>query len=233
MLEKEKFSAQDAEFHNYIAALMDMDIPPKDFVHQFPLFTGGVNLARYLFFYEMYKKTLGMAGHICEVGIWKGSSFMYFSKLVQIFEPHSQTQVHGFDWFKGMDYKDQRDTSVHNGQYSGEKETLLKLIELQGLTATSVVHDMDVTKDIVPFLEANLSLTFKVIFLDCAVYEVLEVCLKNLWPRLVKGGVLIFDHANNQEVPQEQAAIRDVLGSDLALMSWPHTRTPTAYVQKA
>lgn len=232
MLEKDKFTAQDAEFHDYIESLLAMDIPKKDMVHQFPLFTGWVNIARYLFCYEMYKKTLDVTGHICEIGIWKGASFLFFSKLVKIFEPYAQTQVHGFDWFQGMDYQDGRDVSVHQGQYSGEKDTLLKLIEMQGLEGTSIVHDMDVTKGLVPFLEKNQSLQFKLIFLDCAVYEVLQICLEHLWPRLSKGGIMIFDHANNQEVPQEQAAIRDVLGDELALQSWPHTRTPTAFLVK-
>ena len=71
------------------------------FIHYFPCFTGSQTLSRYLTFYECYKNTLGLAGHIAEVGIYKGGSFLFFSKLVQIFENNTFTQVHGFDWFKG------------------------------------------------------------------------------------------------------------------------------------
>ena len=55
-----------------------------------------MNLTCFLAFYETYKKTLGLSGHIAEVGVWKASGLLYFAKLTQIFEPESSALCHGF-----------------------------------------------------------------------------------------------------------------------------------------
>ena len=47
-------------------------------------------------------KTLGLRGNCCDVGTWKGSSFLFIAKLIKIFEPYSKTKIYGFDWFKGQ-----------------------------------------------------------------------------------------------------------------------------------
>jgi len=61
-----------------------------------------MNIGRFLALYETYKRTLNLAGHIAEVGVWKASSLLYFAKLTRLFESESPTLVHGFDWYRGM-----------------------------------------------------------------------------------------------------------------------------------
>ena len=229
--EMQKHASQDEKFHAYIEELLGMDIPPKDLIHLFPLFTGWVNLARFLFLYEMYKKTQGVLGHLAEVGTWKGASFLFLAKLVRIFEPHSPTQVHGFDWFEGMKYDAAQDKTDHQGMYAADQATLERLVRMQGLENIALVHGMDVTRELGPFVEAHPSLQFKLVFLDCAAYHVVSKSLEALWPRVTPGGVVIFDHANNSDLPQEQRAIRDVLGQ-VKLRTLEFCRTPTAYLIK-
>ena len=79
-----------------------MNIDKIDMVHHFPVFVGDVNLARFICFYEMFKKVKNLSGHIADIGTWKGASFFAFLKFVKIFEKFSQTQVYGFDWFKSF-----------------------------------------------------------------------------------------------------------------------------------
>jgi hypothetical protein len=45
--------------------------------------------------------TQSIAGHIADVGTYKGASALLFAKLMKIHNPESLWQVHGFDWFKG------------------------------------------------------------------------------------------------------------------------------------
>ena len=56
-----------------------------DFVYQFPVYAGEVNLARFIFFYET-KKSKRFDGYIADVGIWKGGSFFSFIKFARLFE---------------------------------------------------------------------------------------------------------------------------------------------------
>ena len=59
-------------------------------------------MTRYLAFNELYKKVLELPSHIAEVGTVRGASLVFFGKLIRLFEPHSDTQAHGFDWFERM-----------------------------------------------------------------------------------------------------------------------------------
>jgi len=45
-----------------------------------------MSLNRIITLYEIYKKTLGLNGHIAELGVYKGSGSLLFAKLVKIFE---------------------------------------------------------------------------------------------------------------------------------------------------
>ncbi len=229
--ELQKHAEQDEKFHAYVEELLAMDIPAKDLIHLFPIFTGWVNLARFLCLYELYKMTRGVLGHLAEIGTWKGASFLFLAKLVQIFEPHSLTQVHGFDWFEGMKYDAAQDKTDHQGMYAADQATLERLVRMQGLDNIAMVHGMDVTRELGPFIEAHPSLQFKLVFLDCAAYNVVSKSLEALWPRVTPGGVVVFDHANNSDLPQEQQAIRDFLG-DAKLRTLDFCRTPTAYIVK-
>lgn len=96
-MEYTKFASRREPYHKALAAIQEMGFTFYDLIHHNPAFVGHMNLARFLAFYETYKQTLGLAGHIAEVGVWKASSLLYFAKLTQIFEPESITLVHGFD----------------------------------------------------------------------------------------------------------------------------------------
>lgn len=50
--------------------------------------------------------------------------FLYLAKLVQLFEPHSLTEVHGFDWFKGMRMPSKHDDNQCEGDYQGDFEQI-------------------------------------------------------------------------------------------------------------
>ncbi len=230
--EHRKFAAESAEFHRAIDEILELDIPKKDLIHQYPIYSGFVNLGHHLALYELFKKTLTLSGHVAEIGTWKGAGLLFFAKLIKLFEPHSNTQVHGFDWFEGMDPDPEMDALTHQGMYKAEYELLLELIRIQKLENIAFVHKLDVAKEITKFFEEFPSLRFKLIYLDCGIYAVVKKSIQAFWPRLVKGGILIFDHFNNSAVPQECRAIQEELG-DVEMHQIEFCRRPTGYVVKA
>ena len=62
-------------------------------IYHFPVFVGDVNLARFISFFEIFKKVKGLSGHIADIEL-EGASFFTFVKFVKIFEKYSQTQVY-------------------------------------------------------------------------------------------------------------------------------------------
>ena len=77
-----KHIKEDKIYFNYIKKIKNEKINNLDFVYHFPVYAGEVNLARFIFFYEMYKKVKDLSGHIADIGIWKGGSFFHLLNLL-------------------------------------------------------------------------------------------------------------------------------------------------------
>ncbi|OPX88183.1 MAG: hypothetical protein A4E53_02129 [Pelotomaculum sp. PtaB.Bin104] len=225
-----KFLDVDKNYFESLEAILQLDIDKKDFIFQFPVFTGHVNLGRYLFFYDLYKKVLNLNGHLADVGTYKGASFLYMAKLVKLFEPYNTTQVHGFDWFEGMKPSEKDDPGQEN-KYKADYEILQKLIRWQNLNDVAILNKMDITKELDNYFELNSHLRFKMVFIDCGISEVLQKSLEHFWSRLVKGGVLIMDHYNCEVSPSESDLLEQYIGNNYVLQM-PFNRQPTCYVVK-
>ncbi len=225
-----KFKDTDKAYFEYINELEKMDLSSKELIFQFPVYVGHVNLARYLFFYDLYKKVAHLSGHIADVGTYKGASFLFMAKLVKLFEMYNTTQVHGFDWFKGMNPSEKDDIN-QKGMYQGDYDYLLKMIELQGIQDIAILHKMDITKELAKFKEENPHLRFKMVFIDCGIEEVLEKSLEILWPSLVYGGVLIMDHFNSEVSPTESRIVEKYVGK-CHIQQMAFNRQPTCFVIK-
>lgn len=248
-MEYSKFSIRRNPYRNAIRQILKMGFTSDDFIHHNPAFAGHMNLARFLALYESFKRTLDIAGHIAEVGVWKGSSLLYFAKLSQIFEPEALTLVHGFDWFKGMstgsDEQTPRVQELWQESTSSEEEVrprtddeaeemykkIKKLIEVQALGHIVHLHKIDVTKELNSFFAQHPHIQFKLVFLDAGTYEVVRACLPHFWSRLSGGGILILDQYNHEIAPGETRAVREYL-PDIPIYSYIFTNHPSAYIVK-
>lgn len=226
-----KFEDRRDSYYESINAFEELNIPLQDLVENFTCFTGHMSLSRNLGLYDLYKSTLGVAGHIAEVGTYKGASFFLFAKLVKIFEAESLTQVHGFDWFEGMDNTNEDDFKVNKGDYKADEATLKNLIQIQHLENLAFIHKIDVTKDLKPFLDKYQHLQFKLVFLDAGIYQVVKVALPLFWERLTPGGILVLDQYNHELSPGETKAVREIL-PNAKVKTLPNIWMPSAYIVK-
>lgn len=226
-----KFDERRDHYYQMLNDINKLEVPIQDLIENFTCFTGHMSLSRYLGLYEIYKMTLGVAGHIAEVGTYKGASFFLFAKLIQIFESESLTQVHGFDWFEGMDFTNDVGNKVENWTYKADEKSLRKLISIQKLEHLAFLHRIDVTKDLKPFLDKYPHLQFKLVFLDAGIYEVVKTALPLLWERLTPGGILILDQYNHELSPGETMAVRELLPNE-KVKTLPNIWMPSAYIIK-
>lgn len=207
-----------------------MGYDTADFYEHFPCFAGAKNLARFISLYECYKQTLGLAGHIAEVGVYKGAVSLFFAKLSVLYEPNSITQVHGFDIFE-------RNVPAPEWEklgfsYVEKYQRVADLIEVQGLQRHVLLHQIDARTELVPFLETNKHLHFRLVFLDAGDYEIVKAGIEAFWPRLTVGGIMIFDQFNYEVAPGEAQAVRECLPKDAIIRTFPNGWMPTAYVVK-
>lgn len=229
-LETVKFASRRTKYHENLPKILDLGYSQTDLLHYFPSFVGTQTLNRCFTLCELYKKTLGIAGHIAEVGVHKGFGSILFGKLISMFEPESLTMVHGFDHFKGIDPSTDSPLQVPGGDASDEG-MLRELIRLQGLDNTVRIHNLDATKDFDAFFDKYPYLRFKLVFLDSGTYDVTKAAINALWPRLTPGGVLILDQYNNEVAPGETNAVTELLPVQkikTIINSW----MPSAYVVK-
>jgi predicted O-methyltransferase YrrM len=228
--ELQKFASSKPQYYEGLQQILELGFDATDYIHNFPAFAGHLTLARFLTLYEAYKMTLGVAGHIAEIGVYKGAGTLFFAKLTKLFEPQSLTLVHGFDWFKGAKITDE-EKYVFQGECYEDYARLMHLVSAQGLSNIVHIHNLDVTKDLDEFFQDNSHLQFKLIFADCGIYEVVSSTLKHFWPRLTSGGVMIFDQFNHEVAPGETRAIKEFM-PDAKIRTFTFGWMPTAYVVK-
>lgn len=228
--EYNRFDNRRKGYQDALNYMQDLNLSSKEIIENYSIYSGHMTISRYLGLYELYKSVLGVAGHIAEVGTYKGASLLYFGKLIRIFEGESLTQVHGFDWFQGTG-EDSIVNKVDIGSYKGDFEILKKLIEIQDLKNIAFVHKMDVTKELKSFLDTYRHFQFKIVFMDIGLYDVVRIALPLLWERLTPGGILILDQYNHELSPGETIALREIL-PNAKVKSLPNIWMPTAYIVK-
>ena len=226
-----RFDNRRADFYKYLEYLNESQIPTDEILMESTAYIGHMQLNRILTIYELYKKTLGIAGHIADVGVYKGASSLLFAKLVRIFEPEALTLVHGFDWFEGMKpTKDDPDYIVEGG-YCADYQSVMRLVELQKLDDILKIHKMDLTKDCKDFFEKHSHIKFKLIMMDAGLYEVMKASLPFFWEHLAVGGIIIFDQYSHEFSPGETRAVSEFI-PDAIVRTIPNSWMPNAYIIK-
>ena len=225
-----KFDDRRQSFGEYVNYLKNKDIPINDWMEHFTSYIGHMSLSRVLGLYELYKKTLGVSGHIGEIGIYKGASFFLFAKLVKIFEAESLTQVHGFDWFQGTG-DDDIEMKIEQGGYKQDYNDIVELNEKQGFKNLAFIHKMDVVEELEGFLQENLHMQFKLFFMDAGTHKVVKTALPLIWERITPGGIVIFDQYNHELSPGETLAVREIL-PDAKVQVIPNIWMPSGYIVK-
>lgn len=228
--ESVKFAARKPKYYEGLSKVLSMGYTEEEIIHHFPAFVGHMTLSRFLVLYELYKQTLGVAGHIAECGVYKGAGTLLFAKLAQIFEPESLTLVHGFDWFQGNEPTSE-EPNVLKGSYFESYERVKELVSAQGLDHLVHLHKLDLTKDLTKFFQDNNSIQFKLVFLDAGIYDIVKHCIENFWSRITPGGILVFDQFNHELAPGESRAIKELL-PNAKIKTFPWGWMPTAYIVK-
>src|SRR5262245_44877790 len=173
-----KFKRRKQPYYDALKEVLSLGYEPEDLIHHFPSFVGHMTLSRFLALYELYKMTLGVAGHIAEAGVYKGAGTLFLAKLTQIFEPESLTLVHGFDWFEGAK-PTAEEPNVFAGSYKEDYSRLLKLVKAQRLERIVHIHKLDLTTELSSFFDTNRYMQFKLVFLDAGIYDIVKSCLEN------------------------------------------------------
>jgi hypothetical protein len=195
-------------------------------LEHFPKFASRQVLSRYLALYEIFKVALPVHGSVVQCGVNHGGSLMWWAHLSSILEPvNLQRRIFGFDTFKGFPSVDKKDLGAgaknpqaRPGGYSGgEQSDLERCAELfdrnrlvSHIPKVALVPG-DATRTIPAFLKRNPELVVSVLHLDFDLYAPTKAAIDGFFPRMPKGGVIVFDELNNAAWPGETIAVHESL----------------------
>lgn len=153
-------------------------------------------------FHHVRQETL--AGDFVECGVWKGGNIILLKKLLKKF--NLQKKIYCFDTFEGMVTPSSHDFNYNNkSAQTMYDDHIKKKIGFAMCSLNEVKKNIikNTTVDNIVFIKGKVENTLKnkknlpkkisILRLDTDFYESTKVELEILFPRLVKGGVLIID----------------------------------------
>jgi len=197
--------------------------------------------------YELFKMTTNLPGDVVECGVFKGTGLFTWLKFLELHCPHSAKQLVGFDLFGDTR---QRVAAALNGNELdvAEMEALCDEAEFDGVDTAELMAmalkistgaaerltlvDGDITNTALQFTETKPGFRISLLHLDLDVGPPTLAALKALWPRVVKGGIVVFDEYAVHKWSESEAVDEFFKDKDVSIRTLPFASSPTAYIVK-
>ena len=223
-------------------------VSKREICRNFQVYTRRVFLKRFLAHYEMFRMTMDLPGDIVELGVYRGASFMAWANFLEVRNMGDRAkQVIGFDNWKGFTKlhrkdgkEDERVNKVVGGYDGGAFREILKdavsifdrdrFIPYKPRT---ILVDGDIVKTVPRFIKDHPGLRISLLHVDCDLYRPTKAALAALWPRVVRGGVVVFDDYGIRPWEGETTAADEFFADKkvvLRRLDW--AMSPSAYVVK-
>ena len=192
--------------------------------------------------------TADLPGDIVELGVYRGLSLLSWANFLEVRAMGDRAkQVIGFDNWAGFRTFDEKDgapdprfNKVEGGFDGGAfREILLDAIRIFDddrfipHKPRIVLVDGDIESSVPQFAARNPGLRISLLHIDCDLYKPTKTALDVLWPRVVRGGVVVFDDYGIRPWEGESAAADEYFaaaGVRLQRFEWSHI--PGAYLVK-
>lgn len=223
-------------FNQIVKLFKNSPIPEDEILDNLGLYLTSKNLARILFFYEIYKKIIhNTHGVIIEFGVRWGPTLALMIALRSMFEPFNRhRKIIGFDTFegfKGVSKEDGKVSKCKNGSFSvseGYEFYLDKILEChEKINPMSHIKRYEIIKgdavETVPeYFRTHPETIVALAIFDLDIYKPTKVALETIKPYLCKGSILVFDELSDAIFPGETIALKEVIGlNNLRIQRYP------------
>ena len=156
-----------------------------------------VNEARCFMLYQLAKYANAKEGHIAEVGVYRGGTSKLISKVVA----ETTKTVHLFDTFSGMPATDLTKDLHQEGDFH---DTSLDTVKRYLRDCENV----QLHQGFFPDTSAPVTATrFCFVHIDVDIYKSVADCCTFFYPRMVSGGIMIFDDYGFLRCPGAKTAV--------------------------
>jgi len=224
------------------------NISKMEVCRNFQIYTRRIFLKRFLAHYELFRMTIDLPGDIVELGVYRGASLMSWANFLEIRNMGDrQKQVFGFDNFMGftsLSEKDGKQDSkvgkVTGGYNAGVFEEILKdIIDIYDrdrfipYKPRVILIKGDIEETVPRFVDDNPGLRISLLSFDCDVYEPTKVALETFWPRVVPGGIVLFDEYGIRPWEGESNAVDEYFADkNVAIHRFNWAPRPGGYIIK-
>lgn len=169
-----------------------------DYENGFYLTSHITRLAKMLAHYELYKSIINLPGHIVECGVYKGISLIRFSTFREILENPYSRKIIGFDAFgkfpKQDDANDQKFIKKFEdvGGHGISIDELKEVFDHKSFENYELIQG-DIIDTVPKYISEHPELKIALLHIDVDVHKPSVVILKNLYDKVVKGGLIVFD----------------------------------------
>lgn len=188
---------------------------------------------------ELIRMISDVPGDIVDAGAFKGISTIQFAHMLQIYQPNSRSKVISFDTFDASFPRLRPDEAVAAQALMNdfEESALDQLTEaVAGLDLNRRVKIVrgDIVETFPSYLAENPGFRICLLHCDLDVYEATLRTLEAAWPRIVPGGVIVFDEYAIENWGESDAVDEFLksLKQPPKLKQLPSSITPTAYCVK-
>lgn len=245
-----KKTGPDSELEERIAAHCErFGISPLEAVQLFPVLARRQWLKRFLAHSQLFLQTLEVPGDIVELGVFRGLGLMTWANLLEAHCVGDRTKtVYGFDNWRGFTQIDAQD-GAHFEQTHKEVGGFSPAAFYEELQSAIGIFDADrfvpwkariklvegnIETSAPAFVAENPGVRFSLIHFDCDLYTPTRAALEAFWPKLSRGGILLFDEYAIKEWPGETQAVDEFLADKpgLQVKTLPWTNVPAGYLVK-
>ena len=171
---------------------------PFDYENNFYLSCDNSRIGKMIAHYELFKLSSKIPGCIIECGVFKGVSLIRFATFLKLLKKQNK-KIIAFDAFGkhtttkiSSDYKRRKKLLSHGKEAISEKQ-LMKVLRLKSLEKNIELIRGDITETVPRYLKSNPKMKISLLNLDVDFYEPSMAILKNFYPKLSKGGILMLD----------------------------------------
>lgn len=177
---------------------------------KFPFHMDVVWLRKLLYFKQIFDGISSFEGDIVECGVGRGKTFFFLAFLMS--EERGKRKLWGFDSFEGFPEPTVEDDSFRNPK-KGELRFVTPEDVLNVLRAGSINEDF--IKNNVKIVKGFFDETLKsyqgnpiaLLHIDADIHQSYKCALEQLFPKVIKGGVILFDEYDNLKFPGAKKAV--------------------------
>lgn len=156
-----------------------------------------VDQDRCFMLYQLAGYANAKEGQMAEVGVYKGGTTRLISKVAAV----TAKTVHIFDTFSGMPPTDKAKDIHQEGDFS---DTSLDRVKKYLADCDNIRFNQGYFPDTSTSI---IDLSFCFVHIDVDIYESVVECCKFFYPRLVQGGIMVFDDYGFLTCPGAKMAV--------------------------